>query len=62
MFYRFGSSRPFGWQIWSHHGRRGEIYGQNFNKGYDKNFFLLNKTSQFTNRWSYYSKCWGWSD
>ena len=62
MFYKFGSSRPFGWQIWSHHGRRGEIYGQNFNKGYDKNFFLLNKTSEFTNRWAHYSKCWGWKD
>ena len=62
MFYKFGSSRPFGWQIWSHHGRRGVIYGQNFNKCYDRNFFYLNKSSEFTNRWVSYSKCWGWKD
>ena len=62
MFYKFGSSRPFGYQIWSHHGSRGDIWGENFAGKRDRCSILLNKTSMLTSRWSYYSKCWGWRD
>ena len=62
MFYKFGSSRPFGYQIWSHHGSRGSIWGDNFAGRRDRCSILLNKTSMLTSRWAYYSKCWGWKD